>query len=161
MLDVIVGYDPADAITAFGVDKKPRTYTTFLDGSGLKGARIGILMDFLGRDPVHSEVNAIVEASIKKMTDAGATLISINIPDLAGLTRDLQLTQFEFKTAFNNYLARLGPRAPVKTLEEFIARGEFHASLRAGLKRISELWMASMHRNTRTGCYDEMNCDKP
>jgi len=134
VLDVIAGYDPTDPITAFGVDKKPRTYTAFLDGNGLKGARIGILMDFLGRDPVHSEVNAIVEAAIRKMTDAGATMIRINIPDLAGLTRDIQLTQFELKTAFNDYLARLGPRAPVKTLEEFIARGEFHSSIRGGLE---------------------------
>lgn len=61
-------------------------------------------------------------------------MVRINIPDLAGLTRDIQLSQFEFKTAFNNYLARLGLRAPVKTLEEFIARGEFHTSLRAGLE---------------------------
>ena len=36
--------------------------------------------------------------------------------------------------AFNNYLAALGPRAPVKTVDEFIARGEFHSSLKAGLQ---------------------------
>ena len=134
VLDVIAGYDPSDPITAFGVDKKPRTYTAFLDHDGLKGARIGILMDFFGRDPVHAEVNAIVEAAIDRITDAGATTIRINIPNLAGLTREIQLSQFEFKTAFNDYLSRLGPRAPVKTLEEFIAKGQFHASLRAGLQ---------------------------
>src|SRR5204863_5299405 len=39
----------------------------------------------------------------------------------------------EFKDAFNRYLASLGPKAPVKTLDEFIARGEFHPSLRSGL----------------------------
>jgi Asp-tRNA(Asn)/Glu-tRNA(Gln) amidotransferase A subunit family amidase len=95
VLDVIAGYDPADPITAFGVDKKPRTYTAFLNRDGLKGARIGILMDFFGRDPVHLEVNGIVEAAIDKMTDAGATTIRINIPNLAGLTREIQLSQFE------------------------------------------------------------------
>ncbi len=61
-------------------------------------------------------------------------MVRINIPNLADLTRDIQVSQFEFKIVFNNYLARLGPRAPVKTLEEFIARGEFHTSLKAGLE---------------------------
>ena len=30
--------------------------------------------------------------------------------------------------------SRLGPQAPVKTFDEFIARGEFHSSLKAGLE---------------------------
>jgi amidase len=134
VLDAIAGFDPTDPITAFSSNKVPATYTAFLDRNGLKGARIGVLMDFFGRDPVHREVNGIVEAAIQTMTGAGATMIRINIPDLAGLTRDIQLTQFEFKTAFTNYLSRLGPRAPVKTLEEFVARGEFHPSIRGSLR---------------------------
>src|SRR5262249_2256881 len=112
----------------------PRTYTAFLDPGGLKGARIGVLMDFFGSDRVHQDVNAITEAAINKMTEAGATMLRINIPHLAELTRDVQVSQFETKIAFNNYLARLGQRAPVKTLREFIARGEFHSSLREGLE---------------------------
>jgi amidase len=133
-LDVIAGYDPADPITAFGVQRIPSTYTAFLDTNGLKGARIGVLKDFFGPDAVHREVNAVVETAIRKMAEAGATMVRISIPNFAGLTRDIQLSQFEFKVAFNNYLSRLGPRAPVKTLEEFIARGEFHHSLKAGLE---------------------------
>jgi amidase len=133
-LDAIAGYDPADPITAFGVHRIPDTYTAFLDPGGLKGARIGVLEDFLGRDAVHQEVNAVVEAAVGKMTGAGATMVRISIPNFAGLTRNIQLSGFEFKIAFNNYLSRLGPRAPVKTLDQFIARGEFHQSLKAGLE---------------------------
>jgi Asp-tRNA(Asn)/Glu-tRNA(Gln) amidotransferase A subunit family amidase len=91
-------------------------------------------MDFFGNEAVHQEVNAVTESAIRKMTDAGATMVRINIPNLTGLTRDIQVTQFEFKVAFNNYLAKLGPRAPVKTLEEFIARGELHSSIRESLE---------------------------
>jgi Asp-tRNA(Asn)/Glu-tRNA(Gln) amidotransferase A subunit family amidase len=75
-----------------------------------------------------------VESAIGKMTELGATLIRVSIPNLADLTRNLGLSGFEFKTAFNKYLASLGPEAPVKNLEEFIARGEFHSSLKAGLE---------------------------
>jgi hypothetical protein len=99
----------------------------------LKGARIGVLTEFFGRDPVHQEVNAVTDAAIRKMADAGATTIRITIPALDDLTRNVQVAQYEAMTAFNSYLASLGSRAPVKTFDEFIARGEFHSSLAAGL----------------------------
>ena len=44
------------------------------------------------------------------------------------------MAEYEGKIAFNQYLAALGPRAPVKTFDEFIARGEFHSSLKASLE---------------------------
>ena len=134
-LDVMAGYDPDDPVTAFGWGRAPPTYTAFLDPNGLKGSRIGVLMDFFGGEAVHQEVNAVMESAIERMTDAGATMMRIRIPNLAELTRDTQLTQFEFKTAFNAYLARLGSRAPVKTLEEFVARGEFPSFIRGALER--------------------------
>jgi Asp-tRNA(Asn)/Glu-tRNA(Gln) amidotransferase A subunit family amidase len=68
------------------------------------------------------------------MAEAGATIIHITIPALDALTRNIQVADFEAKNAFNKYLAALGPRAPVKTFDEFVARGEFHSSLKAGLE---------------------------
>jgi len=132
-LDVMAGYDPGDPITAFSLGKIPPTYTAFLDRNGLKGSRIGVLLDFFGNDAIHRDVNAIVENAILKMTNAGATIVRIRIPDLSELTRNLQLTEYEFKPAFNKYLASLGARAPVKTLQEYIARGEFHNSIKSSL----------------------------
>src|SRR5215471_9248996 len=42
LLDVIVGYDPEDPLTARGVGHIPDSYTMFVDPKGLQGARIGI-----------------------------------------------------------------------------------------------------------------------
>jgi Asp-tRNA(Asn)/Glu-tRNA(Gln) amidotransferase A subunit family amidase len=67
------------------------------------------------------------------MSAAGARVVPIRIPNFAELTEDTQLTQFEFKAAFNAYLAKLGPRAPIKTLGEFIAGGKFHDSIGGAL----------------------------
>jgi amidase len=134
MLDVIAGYDPADPITAFGWNRKPRSYADSLTAKGLAGARVGVLTDMFGREAVHQEVNAVVERAIATMSALGATIVRISIPGLDDLTRDLPLIDFEFRSAFDRYLARLGPRAPVRTLEEFVARGEYHASLKAGLE---------------------------
>ena len=134
MLDAIAGYDPADPITAFGAKRMPKSYTASLKTDGLAGARIGVLSDFFGRDPVHREVNAVVESAIGRMKTIGAEIVHVSLPNVDALTRNLSVTSFEFKPAFNHYLATLGPRAPVKSLDEFIARGEFHPSLRSGLE---------------------------
>ena len=133
MLDAIAGYDPDDPVTAFSSGKIPSSYAADLSGNGYAGKRLGLLVDFLGRDPVHQPVNAVVEAAVTRMTNLGAVVERVSIPGLDALTRDLSLINIEFKPAFNAYLASLGPRAPVRTLDEFIARREFHPALRSGL----------------------------
>src|SRR5215813_7178808 len=52
LLDVMVGYDAEDPLTASGVGHIPESFTGFLDANGLKGARIGILREPMG---YHSE----------------------------------------------------------------------------------------------------------
>jgi Asp-tRNA(Asn)/Glu-tRNA(Gln) amidotransferase A subunit family amidase len=132
-LTVMAGYDSEDPVTALGWQRAPQAYTAFLDADGLDGARIGVLLDLFGSEAVHGEVNAVVRRATELMGEAGATMVPIRIPDFADLTEDTQLTQFEFKAAFNGYLASLGAGAPVKTLEDFIATGRFHDSIRGAL----------------------------
>ncbi len=134
MLDVIAGYDPADPITAFSTGHIPRSYTASLDPDGLKGARIGLLTDFMGGDPIHADVNRVVESAVAQMRLLGAAMVRVSIPGLEELTRGLNLMNLEFKAAFDRYLASLGPVSPVKSLEEFLARGQFHESMRRGLE---------------------------
>lgn len=133
-LDAVVGYDPDDPITAFGVGRTPGSYLQALSPDALRGARIGLLIDFLGQEPVHQEVSAAVQDAVRRMEEAGASVIRIRIPRLEELTRDLSLINYEFRAAFESYLAELGEAAPVKTLAELVGRGEFHPSLRAGLE---------------------------
>ena len=134
MLDAIAGYDPDDPITAFSHGRRPASYAAGLDAGALKGARIGLLTDFMGTDAVHADVNHVVDQAVATMTAKGATVVRVSIPGIDGLTRGLSLMSFEFKSAFDNYLAGLGPAAPVKSLAEFVARGEFHESMRRGLE---------------------------
>jgi Asp-tRNA(Asn)/Glu-tRNA(Gln) amidotransferase A subunit family amidase len=133
MLEVIAGYDPGDPITAFGVGKRPASYARSLDVKALRGARVGLLTAFLGREDAHRDVNAVVESVRAKMAAQGATVIEISIPGLAALTQNISVTNFELRAGLNRYFAKLGPRAPVKSLEEFIARGEFHETNRDAL----------------------------
>src|SRR5687767_14157722 len=48
LLDVLVGYDSEDPLTATGVGHIPDSFTSHLDNNGLKGARIGVLRDSMG-----------------------------------------------------------------------------------------------------------------
>ena len=134
MLDVMAGYDPDDPITAFGQGHRPPNYAASLDANALKGARIGLLTDFIGTEAIHAEVNRVVENAVSTMTANGATVVRVSIPKLDELTRGLSLMTLEFKAAFDRYLTSLGPVSPVKSLAEFVARGEFEPGMRRGLE---------------------------
>lgn len=90
LLDVMVGYDVDDPLTAYGVSQIPKTYTAFLDKSGLKGARIGVIRERVldNSDPASADfkkVDAVYAAAIRELQAAGATVIEVRIPDAAKL----------------------------------------------------------------------------
>jgi len=134
MLDVIAAYDPDDQITAFGRRQRPSSYTASLDRNGLHGARLGLLMDVMGTEAVHTEVNEAVYNAVQLMQQLGATVQRVTIPHLATLTANIGLERFEFREAFDHYLARLGPDAPVTTLAAFLADGRCHARIKPRLE---------------------------
>ncbi|HEY8357723.1 MAG TPA: amidase family protein, partial [Ramlibacter sp.] len=54
MLDVMVGYDPLDPITALGVGKAPASYLAALDERALQGAHIGVMANLHGTQERHA-----------------------------------------------------------------------------------------------------------
>ena len=142
MLDVMVGYDPADPVTAWGVDNVPKTYTAYLKKGGLRGARLGVVRTLFGSKPEHEEVNRVMAEAITAMEKQGATPVDVEDPALvsAKWIEKGDVQRWEFKTVFNQYLEKLGPRAPVKTLAEFLATGNYHkASLEKFLTEAERL----------------------
>src|SRR5213593_1585074 len=88
LLDVMVGYDPEDPITALGVGHVPASYTEYLDGTGLQGARLGILRESMGQisEPDTEDFAIVTRAfdrAVGELTAAGATVVDpIGIPGL-------------------------------------------------------------------------------
>jgi Asp-tRNA(Asn)/Glu-tRNA(Gln) amidotransferase A subunit family amidase len=88
VLDVMVGYDPDDPVTALGVGKAPPTYTTSLDKNGLKGARIGILRTAMGytTEPDSEDfktVTSMFDKAVGELKAAGAVIVDpIEVPQL-------------------------------------------------------------------------------
>ena len=88
LLDVMVGYDPDDPVTALGVGHAPKTYTASLDRNGLKGARIGILREPMGytTEPDSADfktVTAVFDHAVAELKAAGAIVVDpVVIPRL-------------------------------------------------------------------------------
>src|SRR5262249_13161924 len=126
ILDVIAGYDPADPATAAAQGKRPDSYLGFLDRNGLKGARVGAVRQlFMGPDS-DPDVVKLLERALADMKEQGAEIVEgINIPEIAEIP-PAKLFCNRFKHDINGYLARLGPQAPVKTLDEILASQKSH-----------------------------------
>jgi Asp-tRNA(Asn)/Glu-tRNA(Gln) amidotransferase A subunit family amidase len=126
MLDVIAGYDAADLATEAGLGKIPDApYTSFVGTTGLKGARIGVLREMVRSGPKHEEGIALFEKAIADFKAAGAVLVD---PALTGLklteaVQDAGAAQYERADAINKYLSALPPTAPIRTVDEMIAKG--------------------------------------
>jgi amidase len=120
LLDVMVGYDPKDPITAFGVGKTPVSYAAGLNANALKGARIGVMTNLYGSEERHAEVNKVMEQVIKTMEAKGATIIRFTLPEYDTLSSKVATSSWEARSAMDKYFAELGPDAPVKTFKELV-----------------------------------------
>lgn len=116
MLGAMTGRDKKDAITANAEKLAAKDYTKFLDADGLRGARLGLVMQFTTRP----ELKAYFQPFINALRDAGAELIDVTFtPDYSKIGTDrLDVLLYEFKTDLNKYLAGRGSK--YKTLEALI-----------------------------------------
>ena len=111
MLDGMVGYDPEDPITALGIMHTPKTYTSFLDKNGLRGARIGIIRQILSpnsepKSDDFIQVDEVYNRAVAEMAAAGATVVDVTIPDLKELTSKRTTDPTLTTEALRVYLAR-------------------------------------------------------
>jgi Asp-tRNA(Asn)/Glu-tRNA(Gln) amidotransferase A subunit family amidase len=121
VLDVTVGYDPADPTTEASSGRIPRSYTTLLKEGTLSGARIGVLAEFFGSAPEDQDVAIVVRRAIDEMKARGATAMDIVVPDLATLVAASNLLTQELKVYLGNYLKNAGAYAA--SLEEMLETG--------------------------------------
>jgi Asp-tRNA(Asn)/Glu-tRNA(Gln) amidotransferase A subunit family amidase len=131
VLDTIVGYDPSDPVTARSDGEIPDTYTDYLNETGLQDAQLGVLRSVFGdSEPVLDVANT----AVADMEELGATTIeldeSIDINELI----DSFYVGSETQIQINEYFDSIGPDAPVDSLEEFVATGQYDPSIEEGLK---------------------------
>jgi Asp-tRNA(Asn)/Glu-tRNA(Gln) amidotransferase A subunit family amidase len=120
LLDVMVGYDPKDPITALGTGKPPASYAAGLKATALKGARIGVMGNLYGSQERHAEVNRVMEQVIESMEGRGATIVRFTLPEYDTLLPNLATDRYEARTVFDKYFADLGPGAPVTSFRQLV-----------------------------------------
>jgi amidase len=123
---VVAGFDSDDLLTAQSLGKVPvGSYTNFLRSDGLRGARIGVFRDLFRKGAMHQEGVGLVEKAIASMKKEGAVVIdglSLGI-DLFAVLEDARLNYYEGPSAFETYFRRLGPNAPIRSVEELVRKG--------------------------------------
>ncbi|MDX2221588.1 MAG: amidase family protein [Rhodospirillaceae bacterium] len=123
LLSVIAGVDAADEATRAGRGKIEKDYTAGLSPDALKGARIGVARDYMGR---HTDMDWATETALEVMRQAGATTVDVRLPEwLRTVNRPwfMAIMPREFAQQIGPYLATLGPQYP-KSLDELIARSQ-------------------------------------
>ncbi len=126
VLGVIAGYDAADLPTQESVGRLPdRPYTSFIARDGLKGVRIGVLREMFHTGPLHAEGLALMEKALADLKSAGALVVDPVLTglDLFKLLPDADTADYERAAAIDKYLAGLPADAPIRSVEEMIAKG--------------------------------------
>ena len=125
LLQAMTGEDRQDPITTTTSPSLPADLLP-LDKKTLRGARIGMVDNYRGLD---ERVDPLIDEAMAALRECGAEVVEgIELEGLDELRElDTEVMLFEFKHGINNYLARLGPQAPVRDLSEIITFNERHA----------------------------------
>jgi len=130
LLDVLVGYDADDPITAHGAAHIEGSYTRFLDADGLRGARLGVLREPIGigseaNSADFAKVDAAFARSVAELRAAGAVVVDpIVIPDLQKLLANRGGRPADNAEAFANYFGR-SRNPPFASIEAMRAAPEY------------------------------------
>jgi amidase len=126
ILNALAGIDPRDSATQASRTRPRVDYTRYLDPNGLRGARIGVARTrFFGYSDA---ADKIAGEAIDLMKAQGAVIVDPANIETAGKFDDseFEVLLYEFKANLNSYLAGLGSKAPVRTLQEIIDFNERH-----------------------------------
>jgi amidase len=126
LLGVMTGVDPTDPVTGTSTGHVFADYTQFLDKNALKGARIGVWRQ--GNFGLSPETDAIMEATIARLTALGATIVDpADIPVEPAYDPEFTALLYEFKHDLDAYLGALPANQP-NSLQDIIDFNNAHAN---------------------------------
>jgi Asp-tRNA(Asn)/Glu-tRNA(Gln) amidotransferase A subunit family amidase len=150
LLDVMVGYDPEDPITARGVGYIPESFTKFLNKDGLKGARLGVVRESIGlnSEPESEDfkkVSEVFDKAIGELKAAGAGIVDpIVIPKIRELLAKRSGAPGETEQSFKNYYGR-SANPPFKSPAETAASPDFAKVVKRSQDRFKRQPDATKH----------------
>jgi amidase len=133
MLDVLVGYDPADPYTAAAAiasQMNGGSYAANLTSETMSKARIGVLHSVFGdeTDPECAEVNTVIKGTLAKLAATGTTLVDIE--DIPNLKHNVDFTSTYLSRSRYDIDTFLSTRPQIKaTVESIYSSKSFHPAL--------------------------------
>jgi Asp-tRNA(Asn)/Glu-tRNA(Gln) amidotransferase A subunit family amidase len=139
VLDQVAGADPEDEVTADAAAHMPAPalsergssqgvggFAAGLDRATLAGARVGVLRQLFVGVTGEREAAAMMDAVVKELRAAGATVIDVAIPDLDAEYRTARgSAPGSLKAGWAAYLSRgAAPGDKVLTIESLLASGK-------------------------------------
>ena len=122
VLGAMTASDPEDTATQRNGRTACTDYTAFLDANGLQGARIGVPRHYY--QGLDEDRAFIIERAIALCKERGAIIVDPVTMPCETAKWDWDVMRFEFKKGLNDYLAKAGPGASVRTLDDLIAYNE-------------------------------------
>jgi len=150
LLDVMVGYDPEDPITARGVGHIPETFTNCLVKDGLKGVRLGVLRESIGLNAEpdsedFKKISVVFDKAVAELRRAGAEIVDpVVIPGIKELLAKRSGGPGETDESFKNYFGR-SANPPFKTPDEAAASPDFAKVVKRSQDRFKRKPDASKH----------------
>ncbi|MBU2098867.1 MAG: hypothetical protein KKD00_08895, partial [Gammaproteobacteria bacterium] len=129
VLDLTIGYDPADPDTAIMQGVESPRFVDHLGSAAIAGLRIARLTNWM--DAADPQVRDVIDAALEVLRQQGASIVELNIPDMATLLSQSGLIGHEFEHDLDAYLLEFG-NDPALTLEAIVAGGQYHEAV-AGL----------------------------
>lgn len=118
LLTVMAGPDPLDRATDAIPEDLDLDFVAALGGASLEGVRLGVVRSLTGYD---DGLDAVFDAELARMEEAGATLVPVLLPSGAVYGRDeMTVLLFEFKAGVNDYLASHPQPGQAASLGELI-----------------------------------------
>lgn len=142
LLDVMIGYDPDDPVTARGVGRIRQSFASCLDQDSLRGKRIGILRESMGYDAEpgtedFAKIEEVFQRAVADLRKAGAEVIDpVVIPDLNALLAKRATSARDEDEGFMIWLNR-SKQPPYRSRQEAMAAPEFQQVQ----KRSRERWL--------------------
>lgn len=128
MLNVLAGVDPADSTTAAAKGHIAPDYAAFLKKNGLKGKRLGVIQEIVGKDP---EVTKVFNQALNDLKAQGAKIVYIEEPNFntGKISKECDVQVYESNPNLDDYFKTLGPNAPIHNSKELIATGTLDKSI--------------------------------
>lgn len=120
VLDIVAGYDPLDPATAPMQQRERPRFREQLGTASLQGVRIGRLLDYY--DTAQTPVQTLLDAALAQMTEHGAVVVDIRIPNFNDLISRSGVIGQEFESDLNAWLAEFGS-TDYTSLEAIVATG--------------------------------------